>query len=777
MDLLRKVYRPAQTTDPDDASRPKIEELDGDGVSDPEPGDLNMTQQDIMTAISQLKGDENLPASTREIIDKISRTLKTRKDDGPDHPDDYEYAASSPTGSDSPSPSASEAGGPQISNPKTVEAIKQMSQILQGLASGRGGPVVGDDYGPGYSSGRGLGPYPSASGGRSQVHYAPAPTIDLSAVGQATDLDTSANAGTPTNYKGAKNPQDQKYHPSRAFLIGVSFVNFVTGILYVQWRFTKSMRGLETSWFSWLFLIGETLIVISSWQSHCSRFFPVKRSICNMDDLAKVDSSIGARTPVTIFLPNSGETLEVIRTALFGIMSMRLWPSDLRPTEQLRVLVLDEKRRQEVIVLTALVYKFTALFANNPNIKVQLKRDRVTDITSRGFYGFYEQCTARFGRPSWHACYTEAFEVAKMIEKICKQNKIPDEYDGVELPSGRRVEPTQTADNGRLPRLREDFTDVPNIPSIVYISRRNPGEPFISPKAGNMNSVLFPEDPVDEDVVNKARFVVINDARHAFEPEYLQRVVPYFFELKRVDGKYRYDIAPRVAFIQVPQRFKDRGDGDPFGNRSAVMFDVTNIGRDGVGGVMSCGQGSIWRVDVIRDGITAEGKKSVDPVEIRSVVGTKVGYSQLSRIEDTMTSIGLFAKGFKSVYVNEENEILGSCTQEPNSMDWRIKQLFRWHYGAVELFSMGPIKLQEGRFPSIWHRIYVWESCTYFFQAISAQIFLLMPIWYCLTWQPPFTTYKMEFVLYLIPYFLTAVLPTTIGLGWRKVNPDLVSER
>lgn len=37
-----------------------------------------------------------------------------------------------------------------------------------------------------------------------------------------------------------------------------------------------------------------------------------------------------------------------------------------------------------------------------------------------------------------------------------------------------------------------------------------------------MNSVLFPEDPVDEDIINGARFVVINDARHAFEPEYLQ---------------------------------------------------------------------------------------------------------------------------------------------------------------------------------------------------------------------------------------------------------------
>ena len=27
-------------------------------------------------------------------------------------------------------------------------------------------------------------------------------------------------------------------------------------------------------------------------------------------------------------------------------------------------------------------------------------------------------------------------------------------------------------------------------------------------------------------------------------------------------------------------------------------------------------------------------------------------------------------------------------------MDWRIKQLFRWHYGAVELFGMGIFKLQ-----------------------------------------------------------------------------------
>lgn len=83
-------------------------------------------------------------------------------------------------------------------------------------------------------------------------------------------------------------------------------------------------------------------------------------------------------------------------------------------------------------------------------------------------------------------------------------------------------------------------------------------------------------------------------------------------------------------------------------------------------------------MDVILDGITADGKRSEDPLEVRLLVGTQLGYSELSRIENTMTSIGLLSKGFKSVYVNEESEHL---------MDWRIKQLFHWHDGAVDRSS------------------------------------------------------------------------------------------
>lgn len=309
------------------------------------------------------------------------------------------------------------------------------------------------------------------------------------------------------------------------------------------------------SWFSWLFIVAETLLTISAWQSHCSRFFPVKRVKCTMDELVRVDKSLSTRSAVTIFLPTAGESLAVLRAALMGGQSMRLWSSDLAASNNLRIIVLDEKRRPEIITLIALCYRFAGLFQNDPQIKAQLKRDRVPEISVRGFYKFYEQCAAQFGR-RYHPIFTEAFAVAAMIDKLCLENKEPDQWDEIELPTGKRVEPTLSVENGKLPRLREDFTTIPNIPSVIYFSRRNPGEPHISPKAGNMNSVLFPEDPADEDVVNGAKFAVINDARHAFEPEYLQRVVPYFFELKRTDGQYKYVTANRIAFIQVGRPYK-----------------------------------------------------------------------------------------------------------------------------------------------------------------------------------------------------------------------------
>lgn len=56
-----------------------------------------------------------------------------------------------------------------------------------------------------------------------------------------------------------------------------------------------------------------------------------------------------------------------------------------------------------------------------------------------------------------------------------------------------------------------------------------------------------------------------------------------------------------VIHTQTPQRFynhEEWHDPDPLGNQAATQFDIINPGRDGAGGVLSCGQGSVWRVQV-----------------------------------------------------------------------------------------------------------------------------------------------------------------------------------
>ena len=88
-----------------------------------------------------------------------------------------------------------------------------------------------------------------------------------------------------------------------------------------------------------------------------------------MDDLVKVDKTLSVRSAVTIFLPTAGESLHVLRQALLSNLSMRLWASEHEPRNQLRIIVLDEKRRLELICLVALCYKFAAMFANNPQVR------------------------------------------------------------------------------------------------------------------------------------------------------------------------------------------------------------------------------------------------------------------------------------------------------------------------------------------------------------------------------------------------------------------------
>ncbi|KAM3568486.1 hypothetical protein VYU27_009392, partial [Nannochloropsis oceanica] len=267
MNFLRKAYVPTSNTD-----------RDGDEDDDA----LQMNESDIFKAMNQLQHDDSMPQETRDLINQISQKFDHNSSmhdiDDVSSPLDSEIESI-------PSPTASDMSelGQGATNPKTVDAIKQITHLLHGVASRQThtnhGPADMPDrdflHAKGVAAFAG---YPAKSVYQEGNGFDAVPDI-------SAELDHSTGPSTPVNYKEAKNPQDFKYHPSRNFLIGVSVINIICGILYIYWRCTRSMTGVMHSWFAWVFLFGEIVITLSAWQSHCSRFFPVKRTRCTVDDL------------------------------------------------------------------------------------------------------------------------------------------------------------------------------------------------------------------------------------------------------------------------------------------------------------------------------------------------------------------------------------------------------------------------------------------------------------------------------------------------------------
>lgn len=55
------------------------------------------------------------------------------------------------------------------------------------------------------------------------------------------------------------------------------------------------------------------------------------------------------------------------------------------------------------------------------------------------------------------------------------------------------------------------------------------------------NAAMFPvDDPTSPPLVGPSTIVVVNDARHQLQPEFLQRTTPYFFDVDTITGQYKW---------------------------------------------------------------------------------------------------------------------------------------------------------------------------------------------------------------------------------------------
>lgn len=61
-----------------------------------------------------------------------------------------------------------------------------------------------------------------------------------------------------------------------------------------------------------------------------------------------------------------------------------------------------------------------------------------------------------------------------------------------------------------------------------------------------------------------------------------------------------------------------------------MLYDIKNVGRDGVGAAMACRHGVVYRVDVLQAGKSAKGKPLVEPDQVREYVGRGVGLAEIT---------------------------------------------------------------------------------------------------------------------------------------------------
>lgn len=80
------------------------------------------------------------------------------------------------------------------------------------------------------------------------------------------------------------------------------------------------------------------------------------------------------------------------------------------------------------------------------------------------------------------------------------------------------------------------------------------------------------------------------------------------------------------------------------------------------------------------------------------------------RCEWLPTSIELFRRGYRSVYVNEMGETLSSCFDETTRLHVRVQELFDVHHTATEVLFSDPLGLLKARYTTGRHRLFIIED-------------------------------------------------------------------
>ncbi len=277
---------------------------------------------------------------------------------------------------------------------------------------------------------------------------------------------------------------------------------------------------------------------------------------------------------------------------------------------------------------------------------------------------------------------------------------------------------TLVLDDGNRPEIKALCEEL----GCVYLAR----EDHRGAKAGNLNFGLKH---------STAEFIAIFDTDHVPLSNFVDRTIGYLRDEK-------------VAFVQTPQEFynidsfqhrTDRKKKTIWGEQY-IFFSVIQPGKDYWNSAYFVGSCALLR------------RKALDDVG---------GFAEVSITEDMLTSIHLHAKGWSSVYHNE-NLAYGIAAE--TILPFHIQRQ-RWGIGNWQIFfKANPFLVRGLSFPQ---RISYISSMIYPLEGLQKIVFYLTPPIALFTGVLPMRALDISYLLHFAPYFLISIFAfNEMGRGY-----------
>ncbi|MEH2304830.1 glycosyltransferase [Nostoc sp.] len=523
-------------------------------------------------------------------------------------------------------------------------------------------------------------------------------------------------------------------------------INLIFGIWYLQWRITHSIN-FDALWISIPLLIAEiysyfggVMFVIGLWR-------PLVRQIKSLDQMTPPLPRSDWPT-VDVFVTCYNEPPKIVEETAKAALVM-----DYPPTK-LRVYVLDDGNSADMRAMTE---RLCIEDLQSPQLQQEANRIDAEHSSLLQRLKELENLTPNTqGAEKWLQASSSEPVVNQLATEFVQSLRqfilwLPPTHQSISDSPAKTLRDRLTTERKALEEaIRKKELELLELSRFRYIARpKTPGVAHHA-KAGNINYAIFSGETA-------GNFIVTLDADHIPKPNFIKRVLPYFYAYNLSTGKYDQN---QIAFVQTRQDFYNIPPGDPFGHRANLFYGPLQQGKDGMNAAFYTGTNAILRrealVSVGLQNFADEFAKDEKRLDEFDLVG---GVSSNSITEDMNTAMRLHSAGWKSIY---HNELLAEGLA-PDDLSSTLKQRLRWAQGTIQVLVRENPLTKSGL--TFWQRLQYFKTMYSYFSGFATLVFISCPIIYFFTDIVPVKTYGSDFAIHFFPAFIINRL-TFLAATW-----------